>query len=98
MARFLIPVGSVVRLGDESELVIVGYGRISPSEPDVLYDYFGYPYPEGVSAGGGGFGFNDEAVDTILHMGYMSPEQRMQADSIRERMDAFRLAHAGEDT
>ncbi len=73
MENKLLPLGSVVLLkGGEKKLFIGGYG-IS-NEDKKVFDYIGYPYPEGFMTPKVNFLFDNDSIDKVLFNGYKDEE------------------------
>ena len=74
MYKNMLPIGSVVRtLGAERRLMIIG--RILTSEmKDIIYDYVGTPYPEGVSSTDNYYFFNRDQIEQIYFIGFQDQE------------------------
>lgn len=71
-----LPIGSIVRLKEGSKnLMIIGFCTISPENPNVIMDYNGCMYPEGVLSSDVNFLFNHEQIEEILFKGYVNDEE-----------------------
>lgn len=67
-----LPMGSVVRANKGEHLVMVAGVMVTDGDTGRLYDYLGYPYPEGRVSEGGYF-FNKSDVAEIYHVGLLNP-------------------------
>ena len=74
MYKNMLPIGSVVRIeGAVRKLMVIG--RIATTEDeDMIYDYIGTPYPEGVSASDEMFFFNRDQIEELFFIGFQDPE------------------------
>lgn len=78
----LLPIGSVVTLeGGVKKVMITGIKPVKETEPDVVYDYIGVPYPEGYLSSAYQVLFDHSDINDVVFMGYSNPE--------RERFIAF---------
>ena len=75
MYKNLLPIGSVVLLrGGEKRLMISG--RIQTKEgEDVIYDYSGVLYPEGMIGSDNMYFFNRDAIDRVFFIGFQDFEE-----------------------
>lgn len=74
MYKNMLPIGSVVRPeGAERKLMIVGR-IITTEEKDMIYDYVGVPYPEGVGASDQMYFFNRDQIEELLFIGFQDSE------------------------
>lgn len=77
MKEKYLPVGSVCMLkGGKKAVMVVGYGIQPKEEPNVIYDYLGALYPEGIITMEQNMVFNHENIESILFKGYENDEQR----------------------
>ena len=75
MKEKYLPVGSVVLLKEATKtLVINGYCSSTPEDPNTVYDYVGYLFPEGSLAGDNVALFNHDQIGSIVHMGLVNGE------------------------
>ncbi len=72
-----LPVGTIVTLHNQKKpIIIVGYGTFDNAlniNERIIYEYCGYPYPEGFLGDDKIISFNHDLIQTINHMGYKSP-------------------------
>ncbi len=77
MEEKYLPVGTVCMLkGGKKAVMVVGYGIQPKEEPNVIYDYLGALYPEGIVTMEQNMVFNHENIESILFKGYESDEQK----------------------
>lgn len=74
MEEKYLPIGTVVSIaGNEKNIVIVGYGAYDYNKTiktTEIYDYCGYPYPEGFCGDEYTIVFNHDAISEIKYKGY----------------------------
>lgn len=72
--RKLLPIGSVVRLRDSSNLLlIIGYGPISPNGK-THYDYLATNYPFGLGSNMQAAMIDREEIAEVMYSGYVDEE------------------------
>ena len=77
MEEKYLPVGSVCMLkGGQKAVMVVGYGIQPKENPNVVYDYLGALYPEGIVTMDQNMVFNHENIDRVLFKGYETEEQK----------------------
>ena len=69
----LLPVGSVVRLRDGGDSLVMVMG-FEPEVDDVVADYLGVPYPVGLVSDDAALAFDADAVTEVLHRGFWDDE------------------------
>lgn len=75
MKEKYLPIGTVVLLKEATKrLMIVGYCSAGDGQPDVVYDYVAYLFPEGNLAGEEVALFNHDQIGSIVHMGLADEE------------------------
>lgn len=73
MEEKFLPVGTVVLLENaKKHLMITGFCSSSKENKDVIYDYCGCIYPEGIIDSSVNMLFNHSQISEIVHMGYKS--------------------------
>ncbi len=94
MKEKYLPVGSVVRLkGQKRPIVIVGYGAYNQEESTkkaLIYDYTGFPYPEGFIGEGKNIAFNHNLIEEIKFEGYTTDDFNGLTKEIDEAIEKFR--------
>ena len=76
MFEGLLPIGSVVLVGDSTKRVmIVGVAQLGGEDGKTLWDYSGVLYPEGYIDSKKMFMFNNEQITQIYALGYQDGEQ-----------------------
>ena len=72
----LLPVGSVVLLqGATKKTIIAGILQMKEDDPTQVYDYLGFPYPEGFMGQGSSYLFHHEDINDVVFRGYDNPER-----------------------
>jgi len=96
MFEGLLPIGSVVLVGNSTKRVmIVGVCQMGGNDGKKLWDYTGVLFPEGYFDSEKMFMFNNEQITQIYALGYQDGEQiefKAKADEaikkMREEMNA----------
>lgn len=71
-----LPIGSVVLLnGGNKKLMITGFCTVTNENPDVMYDYCGCIYPEGVIRSDQNCVFNHDQIKELFFLGFDSDEE-----------------------
>ena len=88
MYKNMLPIGSVVRIeGAVRKLMVIG--RIATTEDeDMIYDYIGTPYPEGVSASDEMFFFNRDQIEELFFIGFQDPEALAFQHDVLDELDS----------
>lgn len=74
-SKFL-PIGSIVLLkGGEKKVMITGFCVIPNDKPHKMYDYCGYPYPEGCINSNEVCLFNHNQIEEFVFTGYKNEEE-----------------------
>ena len=93
MQEKYLPIGSVVRLkGQNRQIVIVGYTIYNNKESKTnttIYDYCGFPYPEGYIGEDKNIAFNHELIEEIKYIGYMSENFKDLNTEIKKALENF---------
>ena len=86
-----LPIGSVVTIANHPKtIIIVGYGAYEQEnneEQPTIYDYCGYPYPEGYTGEENIVIFNHNVVTEIKHKGYMSDNYSQINEEIKNMIE-----------
>ena len=71
----LLPVGSVVLIGDNTKrLMVIGFLQ-QEADTETVWDYVGIPYPEGYMGSERTFLFNHDQISRVFFIGYQDDEQ-----------------------
>ena len=75
MERNLLPIGSVVLLeGGEKRLMICGRIQVQGNS-DIIYDYSGCLFPEGITSSDSMYFFNNDAIEMVYFIGFQDEEE-----------------------
>ena len=87
LEKFL-PIGTVVVLKEaKKRIMITGYCCSSEKNPDVIFDYNGCMYPEGLLSSSQNLLFNHDQILKIYHLGYQDEESKDFRNKLKEFMD-----------
>ncbi|WEV68173.1 DUF4176 domain-containing protein [Bifidobacterium sp. ESL0769] len=67
-----LPIGSVVHLNENGHLVMIAGVMQRDENTGRLWDYMGFPYPEGNMKPGESLMFNRADIDRVYFLGYQS--------------------------
>lgn len=91
MSRELLPIGSVVKLkGTEKAMMICGFCPTGPAKPGYVYDYSGFPYPEGYMDTLKIYQFDNEQIDKVLALGYQDRETFLYMNALQEKIEGIK--------
>lgn len=75
MNRELLPIGTVVQIkGAEKLMMICGFCPTGPAKPGYVYDYSGFPYPEGYMDTLKIYQFDSDQIEKVMAIGYQDRE------------------------
>ena len=90
MLEGLLPIGSVVLLGESTKRVmIVGVCQRGGEDGNTLWDYCGVLFPEGYFGADEMYMFNSDQITQIFALGYQDGEQlvfKAKADEVLKEM------------
>lgn len=93
MYKDLLPAGTVVKLANAEKLVMIGgYFTETENNRGVVYDYSGFPFPEGFAANDQVLAFNREAIEKVIVMGYEDEEQLELLQRLTDKEEDIRAA------
>jgi hypothetical protein len=69
-----LPIGSVVHVKDSNRLLMVAGTMQVDQETGLLWDYMGYPFPEGNMKPGQDVMFDKDGIDGVYFLGYQPAE------------------------
>ena len=88
MSRELLPIGSVVNIkGTEKPMMICGFCPTGPAKPGYVYDYSGFPYPEGYMDVLKIYQFDNEQIEKVLALGYQDRETFVYMHALQEKIE-----------
>ena len=97
----LLPIGTIVLLKNaNTELMITSYcmaampqnyedGENKKFSRDMIYDYGGCRYPEGIMTTNAMIVFNEDQIDKIVHLGYKTEESDKHIKELKDKMNEF---------
>ena len=75
MEEKYLPIGTVCLLkGGKKRVMIIGFGIRPDENPDIMYDYLGCLFPEGVISLKQNMVFNHDQIQTIIAKGFADEE------------------------
>ncbi len=90
-----LPIGTVVLLKDaRKRLMITGYcsyGKPKENEKEVMFDYTGCLFPEGIVLSTKVAMFNHNQIEKIYHMGLVDVESKKFTDKLKQITSAMDL-------
>lgn len=85
MKRDLLPIGSVVKLKNaDRSIMICGFAPTGPARPGYVYDYSGFPYPEGYNDTLQVYQFDNEQIELVQAIGYQDRETFQYMNALEE--------------
>lgn len=88
MARSLLPIGTVVKLKETDKLMMIcGFCTTGPAKPGYVFDYSGFPYPEGYMDVLKIYQFDNEQIERVIALGYQDTEVFRYVSSLEQRID-----------
>lgn len=93
MEEKYLPIGTIVTIANQPKtIVIVGYGayeKASTEETQTVYDYCGYPYPEGYCGDDSVIVFNHDVITEIKYKGYTPDTYPTFNNQITELIESY---------
>lgn len=84
MPEKFLPIGSVVLLkGGSKRLMITGFCVMAKDNSNVMYDYCGCLYPEGVISSDQTALFNHEQIEKIFYIGLSDEEEKTFKEKLK---------------
>lgn len=88
MTKEYLPLGTVVMLKNgKKPMIIVGYLGKNPNQPDQVFDYYAYPYPEGCMDSSIVYQFDQESIAGMLCLGYRDLETTAYLKALSEQAE-----------
>ena len=86
----LYPVGTVVMLkGGEKAIMIIGYAFIDTNNQNMVYDYCGCLYPEGIISSDEFLLFQHENIEKVLNLGYINDDAEVFLNELSSRLSHY---------
>ena len=83
-----LPVGTVLLLKEGTKrVVITGFCAMGKDHGEVIYDYTGCLYPEGMIDSNKMLMFNHDQIDKIYHLGLIDQEELTFKTKLKEIME-----------
>ena len=78
-----LPIGTVVKLNDVDQLLmIIGYGG-KIDEKNIKYDYIAYAYPNGFVSADKNFVFNTKEIEKVYFVGYKNKKYEDMINAVK---------------
>ena len=91
MSGSLLPIGTVVKLKDTEKLMMIcGFCPTSPAKPGYVYDYSGFPFPEGYMDVLKIYQFDNTQIEKIIALGYQDTEAFHYVAALEKRIDEIK--------
>lgn len=85
MNKRYLPIGSVIKLKNNSKLIMItGYYSVEYARDLEIYDYSGCAYPEGVMIKSSYCSFNQSDIKEVLFEGYKTDEYKTLTNGLNE--------------
>ena len=89
-----LPIGTVVKLKRSDKRVFITSFLVKTSDSDKIYDYSGFPYPEGMTDPQKVILFNNKDIDKVDFNGYEDKEwkefsENLKSVKAKEQNDTF---------
>lgn len=81
----MLPIGSVVRIEDVEQYIVICGRIVCPADEERLYDYVGFPYPEGMGREDLLF-FDREAIADLLFIGFQDELELRYRSEILDKL------------
>ena len=95
MYKNMLPIGSVVRTVDaERRLMVIGR-IVTTEEKDVISDYVGTPYPEGVSGSDNFYFFNRDQIEELYFIGFQDQEALEFQSAVLDNIGELKIGENG---
>ncbi len=87
MSRELLPIGTVVKIKEAEKLMMIcGFCPTGPSKPGYVYDYSGFPYPEGYMDTLKIYQFDNGQIDKVVAIGYQDREMFEYMNALNQKV------------
>jgi len=87
MQEKLLPIGTVCTLKNQKKIMITGFIVCKPESPDVVYDYCGCLYPEGIIDSEVNFMFNHDRIEKIDYIGFINEDEKKFKEQLDELLN-----------
>lgn len=80
-----LPIGTVVMLKDgKKRVMITGFLTIPNNQQNIVYDYSGCLYPEGIISSEKTLVFNHNQIKNIYHIGLIDDEEKKFKEELKK--------------
>lgn len=91
MTKRYLPIGTVVKLKKTDKLaMIAGYFPKGVSREGYVWDYSGFPYPEGMIDNDKVLQFDNESIEKVIVMGYQDELQMQFMRAVISKADEIK--------
>lgn len=91
MTKRYLPIGTVVKLKKADKLaMIAGYFPKGVSREGYVWDYSGFPYPEGMIDNDKVLQFDNESIEKVIVMGYQDELQMQFMRAVINKADEIK--------
>ncbi len=89
----LLPIGSIVKLNNmNKKIMITGILCTSETNKNIVKDYCGCFYPEGILTGNKLVLFDVKDIDELIYVGYVDNEEREFKKSLNDNIEVLKSA------
>lgn len=85
-----LPIGSVVLLNNGTKKVMITGFCLIPNNEEIIYDYSGCMYPEGILNSSQVFLFNHDQISKIFFLGYSSEEETLFKEHLKQKVEEYK--------
>ena len=87
----LLPIGTVVKLKENERLMMIcGFCPTGPAKPGYVYDYSGFPYPEGYMDTLKIYQFDNDQIEKVFALGYQDRETFLYMNALQEKIEELK--------
>ena len=91
----MLPIGSIIRTeGAERKLMVIGR-VVTTEENDMIYDYVGVPYPEGINDSDKLYFFNRDQIEELLFIGFQDQEALIYQSEVLDNLKELKIGENG---
>ncbi len=95
MYKNMLPIGSIIRTeGAERKLMVIGR-VVTTEENDMIYDYVGVPYPEGINDSDKMYFFNRDQIEELLFIGFQDQEALLFQSEVLDNIGELTIGANG---
>ena len=89
----LLPIGSIVKLNNmDKKIMITGILCTSLEDKNIIKDYSGCFYPEGILTGNQLVLFDVSDIDELIYVGYVNDEEKEYKKSLNDSIEVLKSA------